>query len=85
MGVAQPCPTLGDPMDCSRQVPVSMGIPPARILEWVAMPSSRGSSQPRDRSQGLTLQVYFLPSEPPQKPMSTGVGSLSFLQGIFLT
>ena len=30
------------------QAPHSMGILQARILEWVAMPSSRGSSQPRD-------------------------------------
>ena len=32
----------------ARQAPLSMGILQARILEWVAMPSSRGSSQPRD-------------------------------------
>ena len=33
------------------QAPLSMGILQARILEWVAMPSSRGSSQPQDRTQ----------------------------------
>ena len=33
------------------QVPLSMGILQGRLLEWVAMPSSRGSSQPRDGSQ----------------------------------
>ena len=32
------------------QAPLSMGIFQARILEWVVMPSSRGSSQPRDRT-----------------------------------
>ena len=32
------------------QVPLSMGILQARILEWVAIPFSRGSSQPRDRT-----------------------------------
>ena len=32
------------------EAPLSMGILQARILEWVAMPSSRGSSQPRDRT-----------------------------------
>ena len=32
-----------------------------------------------------TLQGDFLPSEPPGKPKNTGVGSLSFLQGVFLT
>ena len=35
----------------ARQAPLSMGILQARILEWVAIPSSRGSSQPRDRTQ----------------------------------
>ena len=35
----------------ARQAPLSMGILQARMLEWVAMPSSRGSSQPRDRTQ----------------------------------
>ena len=34
----------------AHQAPLSMGIPQARILEWVAMPFSRGSSQPRDQT-----------------------------------
>ena len=34
------------------QAPLSMGILQARIQEWVAMPSSRGSFQPRDQTQG---------------------------------
>ena len=46
---AQSCLTLWDPMTVAHQAPLSMGILHARILEWVAMPSSRGSSQPRDR------------------------------------
>ena len=45
----QSCPTLCDPMAVVHRAPLSMGILQARILEWVAMPSSRGSSQPRDR------------------------------------
>ena len=36
------------PWTVAWQAPLSMGILQARILEWVAMPSSRGSSQPRD-------------------------------------
>ena len=44
--VAQPCPTLCDPMDYTVH-----GILQARILEWVAFPFSRGSSPPRDRTQ----------------------------------
>ena len=43
--VAQMCPTLCNPMDCTVH-----GILQARILEWVALPFSRGSSQPRDRT-----------------------------------
>ena len=45
---AQSCLTLCDPMDCSWPDSSVHGILQARILEWVAMPSSRGSSQPRD-------------------------------------
>ena len=44
----QSCLTLGDPMDCSLPGSSVHGILQAIILEWVAMPSSRGSSQPRD-------------------------------------
>ena len=35
--LAQSCPTLCDPMDCSLPGPLSMGILQARILEWVAI------------------------------------------------
>ena len=48
---AQSCPTLCDPMDCSLPGSPIHGIFQARILEWVAMPSSRGSSRPRDQTQ----------------------------------
>ena len=41
---------LCDPMDCSPPGSSVQGILQARILEWVAMPSSRGSSQPRDQT-----------------------------------
>ena len=56
----QSCPTLCDPMDCSPPGPSVHGILQARILKWVAIPSSSKSSQPRDRTQ-----VF----------MSTGTGS----------
>ena len=48
--VSQSCPTLCNPMDCSPPGSSAHGISKARILEWVAMPSSRGSSQSRDRT-----------------------------------
>ena len=45
--VSQSCPTVCDPKDCSPPGSSVHGILQARILEWVAMPSSQGSSQPR--------------------------------------
>ena len=59
MKVTQSCPTLHDPMDYTVH-----GILQARILECVAIPFSRGSSQPRSPA----LQADSLPSEPPGKP-----------------
>ena len=44
--LSQSCPTLCDPMDYTVH-----GILQARILEWIAFPFSRGSSQARDRIQ----------------------------------
>ena len=59
------------------------GILQAILLEWVAIPFSRGSSQPRDRIQVSCIKGAFLPAEPPEKPKNKG--NLSFLQCIFLT
>ena len=49
--VAQSCPTLCNPVDCSPPGSSIHGILQARILEWVAIAFSRGSSQPRDWTQ----------------------------------
>ena len=80
MKVAQSCTVFCDPMDY-----IVHGILQARILEWVTFPFSRGSSQPRDRTQVSPIAGGFLPAEPQGKPKNTGVGSLSLLQRIFLT
>ena len=48
--VAQSCPTLRDPMDCSLPGSSVHGIFQARVLEWIAISISKGSSQPRDRT-----------------------------------
>ena len=83
--VVQSCPTLCHPMDFSPPGSSVCGTLQARILEWVAMPSSRGSSQPWDRIQAANIvgRVFTsLPSELPGKPKNTGVGSLSLLKGI---
>ena len=67
----QSCPTLCNPMDCSPPAPRVHGILQARILQWVAMLCSRGSSLPRDRtrvSYALHWQAGSLPLAPPGKP-----------------
>ena len=48
--VSQSCPTLCNPMDCSPAGSSVHGILQARKLEWVAIPFSRGSSQPRGQT-----------------------------------
>ena len=47
---AQSCVTVCDPMHCGPPSSSGHGSLQARILEWVALPSSRGSSQPRDQT-----------------------------------
>ena len=49
--VVQSCQTLCEPINCSLPGSSAHGILQARILEWVAIPFSRGSSQPRDPTQ----------------------------------
>ena len=48
--VTQSCPTLCDPMDCSPPGSSVHGTFQARILEWVAISFSRGSSRPKDQT-----------------------------------
>ena len=61
-------------MDCSPPGSSVQGIPQARIVEWIAMPSSRGFSQPRDRTHVslcfLHWQAGSLPLELPGKPIT---------------
>ena len=54
-------------MDCSPPGSSVRGLIQARILECVAMPFSRGSSQPRDRTQ-VSHNAGRLSTEPPGKP-----------------
>ena len=64
----QSCLTLGDPLTVVHQAPLSIGILQARIPKWVAMPSSRGSSQPRDWACISCLTDGFFTTEPLGKP-----------------
>ena len=62
--VAQSCPTLCDPLDCSQPGSSLHGILQARILEWVIIPLSKDSSQSRYLTRVFALQVDSLPTEP---------------------
>ena len=82
--VAQLCPTLCDPMDYTVH-----GILQARILEWVAFPFSRGSSQPRDQTQVSCIAGGFFTSWATREAQKlvlkwseeiVGVGVVNFLQ-----
>ena len=65
--------------------PWTDGILQGNILEWVAVPFSRGLPNPGIRPRSPALQADSLPAEPQGKPKNTGVGSLSLLQWVFLT
>ena len=73
MLVAQSCLTLCDPMDCHPPGSSIHGLLQARILEWVAISFSRGSSQGIE-PWSPALQADSLPSESPEK---STVGVLS--------
>ena len=76
-GILVPCvcvtSVMSDPMDWSPPGSSAHGILQARILEQVAMPTSRGSSQPRDQTSIwlhlLHCRWISLPTEPPGKPL----------------
>ena len=75
--VAQLCPTLSS-MDSSPPGSSAHAIFQARILEWVAISSSRGSSPPRDQTHiscnSPTLQAdSFFTTEPPAKPQNSNM------------
>ena len=61
--IAQSCPTLCDPVDCSPPVSSVHGILQARRLEWVAISFSRKSSQPRDETQVSCIAGRFFTTE----------------------
>ena len=72
----QSCLTYATQWTVACQAPLSMGILQARILEWVSMASSKGSSQPKDWTRLLSLlhwQAGSLPLAPPGKPMENPV------------
>ena len=67
--VPQLYPTLWGPMDCSLPGSSVHGIFQARILEWVAIFSSKGSSQPRDQNLVSWIADGFFTTEPLRNPL----------------
>ena len=65
--VNQSCLTLCDPMHCSPPGFSVHGILQTRILEWVAISSSRESSRPRNQTLVSSIAGRFFTSEPPEK------------------
>ena len=65
----QSCPTLCNPVDCSPLSSSAHGILQAGILQWVAVPSPRGSSQPRGETRVSCVSCIAgsLPTEPTAK------------------
>ena len=77
--VAQSCPTLWDPMDCSLSGSSIHGIFQARVLEWIAISFSRESSRPRDKTQvSCIVGRHFYP-ESQRKAMHKKVQTTSQL------
>ena len=67
--VTKPCLTLCNSMDCSPSGSSVREISQARILEWVAIPSSSESSTPRDRTCISCIAGGFFTTEPPGKSL----------------
>ena len=72
MLVTQPRPTLCNPLDCSPPGSSVHGILQARILEWFAISFSRGSSQPRDRTQVSHIVGRFFTTWATRKVLQKG-------------
>ena len=83
-GLTQSHAILCDPMDCSLPSSSVCGIFQARILEWVAISSSRRSSQPRDWTHvSCILAGRFFTTEPPGKYLCD-LGSVQLLSRVWL-
>ena len=90
MRVSMPAQSLShvrlfDTMDCSLPGTLSMGFSRQEYQSVFPFSSPEYPFDPGIRPRSPALQAVSLPSKPPRKPKNTGVGSHSFLQGIFLT
>ena len=72
--VAQSCPMLCDPMDCSPPAPLSVGFC-RQVLNWVAIPPLGDLLDPGIKLGPLCCRQAFLHFEPPGKPVFTYINS----------
>ena len=70
------------PWTVTHQTPLSLGILQARILKWVAMPSSRGSSWPRDQTHVSCIAGGFFTAELLGKPVISHLENANQNRGI---
>ena len=80
--VAQSCPTLCDPVDCSPQGCSVHEISQARVLEWAATSYLRDSSRSRDRTCISCTTDRFFTTEPPGKPMGRAIVDINVLSPV---
>ena len=73
------------PWTIARQAPTSIEFSRQEYWSGLPCPPPGDFPNPGIKLRSLTLWADSLPSEPPGKPTNTGVGSLSLLQGVFLT
>ena len=66
--VTQSCPTLCNPMNLARQVPLSMGFPRQEYWSVLPFPSSEDLPDPGIKQESPALAGRFFTSEPPGKP-----------------
>ena len=83
--VTQSCPTLWDPRDCSLPGSCPWGFSRQAYWSGVPCPPPGDLSNPRIKPRSPALQMDSSLTEALGKPKNTEVGSLSLLQGIFLT
>ena len=84
MLVTQLCVTLCDPEDWSPPGSSVHRMPQARILEWVAIPFSRGSSRPRDRTQVSSIASRFFTSWATREAHSDSEWALNSMPGLLI-
>ena len=82
--VAHSCPTLCDPVDCSPPGSSVHGISQAKILEWVAISFSRGSSRLRSRTHFSCIAGGFFTAELSGKPAYLEWACLNLWGGTWL-